>query len=157
MEKCPEDYRENCQKYPARCPVCAAGYGSKTLFYIPIDETLSPHPHAEVLKSQKRRGAKARHKGHNDEKKSLARLANRLVKGTIGSGMVCGDGDATLLDIGQVEVKSRSNIGITKAEYDKGVKQGVKVWQIVTPHGTFYVLPEDTFVNITQNFIHAQS
>jgi hypothetical protein len=70
--------------------------------------------------------------------------------------MVCGDGDATLLDIGQIEVKSRSNIGITKAEYDKGVKQGVKVWQIVTPHGTFYVLDEATFVTITQNY-HANS
>lgn len=154
LKNCPDEYYENCQNQIRACYRCAAGSGSKTLCYEPIDDSLTPHPHEQVLKQQKWRGKEAHRQGKQTEKKSRQRLADQLVKETIASGAVNGDADFILSELSQIEHKSRKSLSITQKEYEKGLKQGVGIWQITHPETNrrVYILTEDLFVQITATY-----
>lgn len=152
-EKCPEEFYENCRN-KFKCTRCAAGEGAQHLLYLPIDESpsLKTHPYKRELERLKKRGKEANRRGRQEEKKTLQRLGSKLVRATIGSGAVRGDADATLLDVGQIEHKARKHVSLPLKDIEKGQRQGVKVWALTTPHGVFYVMEEDTFVNLTAHY-----
>ena len=130
LRNCPPEYYENCLNAARWCLRCAAGYGRKgsKLYYQPRDETLAPHPHGTdrersyQIKRARREEAKAR---------------ESLVRATVNSGAVYGDGDYLIAGWLRCDHKHRQKPGkqfyLSLAEYHKGLKQGIESW-IITIH-----------------------
>jgi len=152
------NYYTNCSNRLKLCKYCIVN-GGKYNNYEPIDETLTPHPGVEAYNKNKERGAQANKKGKQAEKQAIQRLANKLVSPTVASGAVRGDGDAKLSDLCNLEHKLRNRLGITKAEYEKGKRQGVGVWQLTDPdtNTSVYILSEDVFVRLLKRYYESES
>lgn len=151
-------YYTNCSNRLKLCKQCIINGGGKN-HYQPIDKELTPHPGVEAYNRKKRQGAQANKRGKQAEKKAIQRLANKLVSPTVASGAIKGDGDAKLAGLCNLEHKLRNRLGITKAEYEKGKRQGVGVWQLTDPdtNTSIYILSEDVFVKLLKRYYESES
>ncbi len=148
MRNCPVQFYENCENAIIKCNSCGAGNGpaKNSTLYKPIEYTQELKDHPYLYK-------KNAIKSHQVKKalKEETVLANRIIKKTVGSGRVNGDGDFKLLGDIRMEHKKRftsSSITVTKDEIEKGKRQGVEVWAITNQDKeTFYVLTETMFIN----------
>ena len=159
--KCQSEYSEyynNCANQIRLCSCCVLGSGRSKLHYSPIDKELNPHPYEEILKKNKARGKASNRQGKDAEEKSRQALARKLVQETVASGQVKGDGDGLLLEEFRYEHKKRESISITPAEYEKGLRQQIDVWQLTNKAGRrMYILTEETFVKLlaAYNYDHS--
>lgn len=131
MPECPDLYYENCANAIKSCHFCCAKTGSAKhkLHYSPLDASLSPHPYLQDTTTSKRvkRALKEEKKAKDD-----------LIKATLRSGAIYGDGDYELLrGLLRADHKHRQkpckSFALTLPEYEKGKSQGVGVW-VITIH-----------------------
>lgn len=128
MKNCPIEFYSNCSEAMRSCRNCVAGTGSKALYYKP-NEDIGEHPMANWRAERNKRSRIVKNAQATER-----RIAESIVKGTLRSGAVLGDGDHLLLGTIRQEVKRRgtprSSWNVTLEEYDKGIRQGIEVFAI---------------------------
>ena len=138
LKHCPSEYYDNCLNAAKLCLRCAAGYGraQAKLHYAPREANLlPPHPYeAKRFQNRKTRGAIVKRARVEEE-----RARQSLIKATVNSGALYGDGDYKITDWLHCDHKHRQKLckqfTLTLQEYEKGLSQGVESW-VVTIHPT---------------------
>lgn len=147
MNKCPEEFYNNCLHACFKCNICKAGKGNSRskLHYMPIDETISPHP--ITLESKPKQSFSK--SGRNTERK----VAKDFIHTTINSGALLADGDIKVGDL-NLDVKKRHNTSsftVRKDEY-RTMKSNPKIdgWVIVNKENDKVImLTEKAFLKLT--------
>lgn len=159
--ECPKEFYNNCENAIYKCSICRAGNGRPTnpIYYSPIigNNSLkkSKHPlyHKKPNTDDKKKPNKQISKYVKSGLKEERRLVNRIAKQTVRSGAVYGDGDIDILD-GELKLDSKKrhkteSFTVTKAEYEKGKRQGLDGWVITNKNNdSVYVLTEETFIRL---------
>lgn len=155
MRNCPIDYYQECSNANKKCKVCSAGNSLNASGYVYFEPTADSdkkkelHPHWEVVKELKEAAKEEAltKKGEQrdssyKEKSSVVKaglrseryVAERIVKGTLNSGAVHGDGDFSILEgVAQADHKLRTktkNFNLKWEEYRKGRATGTDHWLI---------------------------
>lgn len=160
---CPLEYYNNCSNRIKRCNNCLAGKGSTKLYYDPISldySELSLRNHPSYIPKQKKLIDKAKSKQIKQSYQHESVIQEKLIKKTLRSGAVFGDGDLKALDdFLQIDVKKRFNttsLGITEAEFNKGKNQGTNVWTVTNKNDkTVVIMTEEVFsVLLASNYLN---
>lgn len=142
LRHCPPAYFHNCANASLYCARCAAGSGPPDgkLHYQPLQPS-DPHPY----RPDARRRQVVR-RARREEK----RAQQQLIRQTVNSGALFGDGDYRILDgvlRGEHKHRQRSrNFHLSHAEYQKGRAQGVSCWVVTNQDGErVVILTEQAF------------
>jgi len=134
LKCCPSDFYNKCANAFSKCRDCVAGYGRKgsRLWYESREEgDDTKHP----WESQGRvRKLEQKKKIISESKRVEQKQRDEIVKATLKSGSLLGDGDAKLLKGAfRLETKNRGvrkSWNLTVEEYQKGKRQGVDIFGI---------------------------
>jgi len=163
MINCPDEYYNNCANRIKKCKRCLCGEGTKynQCHYLAIDPALPMHPYqVEQLKLKteeiKAKKSTATYKANSKRVKAGYKQEDQLLKKTLRSGAVHGDGDLKALNgIVQIDSKLRTkgaSFTVTKAEYEKAIAQGTNAFVItlqeVNRQGVF--LTYELFVKLLE-------
>ena len=161
FENCPDEFFNDCLNAHIYCKYCAAGEGkSNKLYYCPNKFNKKDHPYNKIKKDKQRQSNKqhkkdisTRSKRTKNALKKEKSVQDKIIKGTLKSGAIFGDGDYSLLeDQFHADHKYKSTqkgFSITAAEYEKGLKQDVTIWAVTNKDDeTCFILTEETFYNL---------
>jgi hypothetical protein len=166
MKNCPINFYNNCSNAMLMCHKCAAGNCRRTtLFYTP-KEDIGEHPitFKKEVEKPKKDLAKSRlvKKALKGEQKQIDKINSQIpgtARATLASGRVRHDGDALHLDL-RVERKHRKyyrSVTVSATELAKGRKDAIDVFEIFLEDAgrTYYVMPEDTYINLLSAHVKA--
>lgn len=158
LSNCPDNFALNCKNYQIKCFQCKGNNTSTYLLYKPINNSINNHPASIVQKSKSQSYSS---KGRAKERFLITNIS--LLSPTKGSGVVLGDGDAslTLNGIGKirVEIKSRftskTNIKPTSKELKEGRTQNINLFIIhnVIQNRTYFYITYRLFSEIWKVYI----
>lgn len=134
LKCCPNDFYNKCANAYSKCKDCVAGFGRKgsRLWYeskLEGDNIKHPWVSQERVK---RVGEKK--KIISESRRVEQKQRDEIVKATLKSGSLLGDGDAKLLKGAfRLETKNRGvrkSWNLTVEEYQKGKRQGVDIFGV---------------------------
>jgi len=160
FNNCPDEYFNDCKNAYLQCKHCSAGEGGNTLKYQPVKGNYRDHPAfknkkkiEQKQKKQKKQKAKSNSQRTKKALKEEKQVASKIVKETLKSGAIFGDGDYSILE-GQIQAdhkykSTQKGFSVTSAEYNKGKTQGTNCWVITNKDKeTCFVLTEQAFYSL---------